>query len=285
MILHTFSRTVRRRCLPLVLIAGASALRADPSDLPAPIIQLTFDDATHRLGNTGTATGVTFNPYNTPYYSSGPSFGPGVVGSAAVFDGASAVQATSTPFASDFSVAFWMKTTSTGGPAEQDQWYWGAGLVDGEIAGGAADWGVSLLHSQVAFGIGDTNSTIVSRSSVNTGNWVFVAATWTASSHTMDLYIDGQHEATFAAGIPAGFRSDNPFLVGADINGELTHGGFFGSLDQIQIFDTALSAPQVSALQASAIPEPSTYAALAGAAVLGRAGARRRKRRPSVLRA
>nr|MBP9912694.1 PEP-CTERM sorting domain-containing protein [Opitutaceae bacterium] len=150
------------------------------------------------------------------------------------------------------------------------QWYQGAGLVDGELGGDTTDWGISQIGTQLAFGIGSSDRTIFSTSSLNTGDWTHVAATWDTSG-IMNLYINGSLEATDALASTDARGTSNQFLIGKDLGS----GFYTGSLDQIRIYDVALSAGQVAAL--AAVPEPATYAAFAGLLALGLAVWRRRR--------
>lgn len=102
-------------------------------------------------------------------------------------------------------ISFWMKTNSYGGTDPNGNWYEGSGLVDAEQAGTHPDWGVSLWQGKIAFGIGagdqhmglgEAGSTMISNASVNTNNWVFVAATWDTNG-TMNIYIDGVLDSTY----------------------------------------------------------------------------------------
>jgi hypothetical protein len=51
------------------------------------------------------------------------------------------------------------------------QWWSGEGLVDGEVAGGMDDFGISLAGNGAAFGVGNPDTTITSTSAVNDGQW------------------------------------------------------------------------------------------------------------------
>lgn len=225
------------------------------------VVELNFDSSD--FTQTGTA-GTTFSPYQGTV-----TFDTGVGGGmAAVFDGSTSLQASDTPVTTALTVSFWMKTTTDNGLIG-DQWYHGAGLVDGELGGDTTDWGLSQIGSQLAFGIGSSDTTLFSTSSVNTGNWIHVAATWDTSG-TMNLYLNGSLEATYGIGSSDLRDTTNPFFIGQDLGG----GTYTGSLDQIRIYDSALSGGRISAL--AAIPEPSTYAAYAGLACLAAALGRRR---------
>ena len=60
-----------------------------------------------------------------------------------------------------FGMAFWMKTGSAGGTGGNN-WFNGAGLVDGEVAGVTNDFGVTLLNGKIAFGVGNLDTTLQS---------------------------------------------------------------------------------------------------------------------------
>ncbi|MDB6164926.1 MAG: LamG domain protein jellyroll fold domain protein [Lacunisphaera sp.] len=234
------------------------------------VINLNFDNPGDRLAQTGSAS-TSFSNYHA-----GLTFETGVNGgTAAVFDGASSLQASDTPLTSALTVSFWMKTTTDNGLAG-DQWYNGAGLVDGELGGDTTDWGISQIGTQLAFGIGSSDTTILSTSNVNTGNWIHVAATWDTSG-AMNLYFNGTLEATNGGASWDDRDTSNQFFIGQDLGADFDNPQqiYIGSLDEIQIYDSALSSGQITAL--AAIPEPATYAIFAGCGALGLALWRRRR--------
>ncbi len=227
------------------------------------VVNLTFDNSDNRLEQTGSA-GTSFSYHTgTVTFETG-----GGGGTAAVFDGATSLQASGTPLTTALTVSLWLKTTSTAGSGPQ--WYYGNGLVDGELGGDTTDWGISQIDSRVAFGIGSSDTTIFSTSSVNTGNWIHVAATWDTSG-TMNLYLNGNLEASTGGTSSDPRDTSNPFFVGQDSNGTF----YTGSLDGIQIYDSALSGGQIAAL--AAVPEPAVGAIILGVFVLGLAGLRQRR--------
>jgi hypothetical protein len=141
-----------------------------------------------------------------------------------------------------FTIAFWLRTTTTG--AAGTQWWQGKGLVDGEVANVANDFGVSLVGTHVAFGIGNPDTTIQSTSNVNDGAWHHVAVTRNATSGAMVLYVDGAQQAT-ATG-PTGTRNAPAILR---VGGLQTSLNFFaGQIDEVRLFSVALTAAQVAAL-------------------------------------
>jgi hypothetical protein len=86
------------------------------------------------------------------------------------------------------------------------------------------------------------------------------------------LYIDGALESTVIASPFTPAPSIAPFLVGGITLGSSTNptGAFNGLIDDVRIYDNALSAADVEALfnPVSAVPEPSTFALASVAIVL-----------------
>lgn len=161
---------------------------------------------------------------------------------AATFDGINGYIQIPAEVGTDFTIAFWMKTTSTGGAGAQ--WYNGSGLVDGEVGGAAADFGTALVGTKVAFGIGNPDTTIMSTSAVNDGAWHHVAVTRNSTSGAMQLYLDGALQA--AATGPTGTRSAPTTLrIGSIQTG---FGYYNGSLDEVRLYNYALAAADVAKL-------------------------------------
>jgi len=141
-----------------------------------------------------------------------------------------------------FTIAFWVKTTTTG--AAGTQWWQGKGLVDGEVANVGNDFGVSLVGGQVAFGVGNPDTTILSTSNVNDGTWHHVAVTRNAATGSMVLYVDGAQQA--AATGPTGTRSAPANLRVGSLQTNLNF--FAGQIDELRLYGAALTAAQVAAL-------------------------------------
>ena len=95
---------------------------------------------------------------------------------------------------------------------------------------------------------GDTyrvNSTTTTRSTVP---WMHVAATYDGSM--IRLYINGVEESNLAANI-AIVTNDVPLSIGAESNGGRL---FQGALDQVRVYNRALSADEVAGLVAGSLP-------------------------------
>lgn len=166
----------------------------------------------------------------------------GAAGKALQFNGTSSNYAIiPRPNWMDWTIAFWVKTTATGGTP---QWYNGQGLVDGEVAGVVDDFGTSLVGNKAAFGVGNPDTTITSTTVINDGQWHHVAAARSALTGLMQLYVDGVLQAS-ATG-PLGPKTSPPNLRLGSIQTGVSGGFFSGTLDDVQIFNRVLSAPEIT---------------------------------------
>ncbi len=183
-------------------------------------------------GNDGTVTGTVTYPA-------------GKLGATAIQFNGSAGNYVMIPLSvsNNFTIAFWVKTTTTGGSG---QWYAGKGLVDGEMPGQVNDFGITLVGTTAAFGVGNPDTTIYTTSAINDGNWHHIAATRDNVSGQMNLYFDGSLQAT-ASG-PTGTRdAPNNLKIGA-VQTLVTGTFLAGAIDDVQIFDRVFSAGEVPSL-------------------------------------
>lgn len=131
----------------------------------------------------------------------------------------------------DFTLEFWMKALSAENGAGacvpgQDGWINGNIIFDRDIYGAVGDYGdfgVSLFEDGLAFGLnkGASGNGLCGSTEVDDGLWHHVAVTRSASSGTLQLWVDGVLDAT-ATG-PTGDASyrngrstsypNDPFLV------------------------------------------------------------------------
>jgi hypothetical protein len=208
------------------------------------------------LGTTATEVPTAWYPFETDALdntgngndgtiSGGVTFPAGKLGAhAARFDGLGNTYIGIPRIISDqFTVAFWMKTTATGG---NGQWWSGEGLIDGEVPNAADDFGISLVGNKAAFGVGNPDTTISTSSAVNDGLWHHVAATRDSVSGAMDLYLDGTLQAT-ATG-PLGAKAAPPMLRIGSLQTGVAGGFFSGSIDDVQIFNRVFEPGEVPSL-------------------------------------
>ena len=184
----------------------------------------------------------TMGTYNGTAYN-GPTYVPGKVGSYAIqFNGTNQYVSINRPISDSWSIAFWIKTTQTSPTG--NQWYLGNGLVDGEVGGITDDFGVSYLNNKVAFGVGNADTTIQSTSTINSGNWVHVACTRDSLTGQMKVYINGTLETTGTG--PTGTKNVPGTLHFGNLQTNINY--FSGSIDQVKIYKSVISAADIAAL-------------------------------------
>jgi hypothetical protein len=155
------------------------------------------------------------------------------------------------PLTGDFTICFRLKTTEQAG--EWGQWYYGRGLVDGEIGGVANDFGVCLADGRIAFGIGNPDVTLLSNSSVNDGAWHAIAVTRTGSE--MKIYIDGVENASRNDG-PTGGRQVSALRIGMQATG--ANGSLSGQIDDVRLYSSASSSYVLAAITGPLTTFPET---------------------------
>jgi hypothetical protein len=225
----------------------------DTTPIPElPVMKARYAFEGHSLDTSGSGNNGTANVLS---YVSGK-----VGAQAAQFNGTSSYVSIPRSVTDDFSVAMWVKTTDNGGWTG-GQWWGGKGLVDGEVAGGGADWGTALVDGKFVLGVGSTggDTTLASSVNINDGAWHHVVATRSNISGAMAVYVDGAPRGSGTG--PTGSRT---FPASLRIGSLQTGNNFLsGTLDDVRLYDRVLTAAEVSEL---AGPLPATPAGLLAAA-------------------
>ena len=139
----------------------------------------------------------------------------------------------------DGSVSCWFKT-SYNAPGVQDL------VINGSYASGGKGYILYLDSSErVGFYLDDNSSPsgVLSTSSVNDGDWHHVVGV--RDSGTMKLYLDGS-EITTGTDNTGNIDISDPLIIGAGQAFGGSVGNFFnGQIDEVAIFDKALTADQI----------------------------------------
>ncbi|MDJ0376193.1 LamG-like jellyroll fold domain-containing protein [Cryobacterium sp. PH31-L1] len=144
----------------------------------------------------------------------------------------------------DFSIELWLKSVSSKGSTCQ-AWSDGTAMTYTTSNGGNLRVGVSLCAGQIIAGSNTNNSAanIVSATGYNDGEWHHVVFT-RAGAGSIVLYVDGAAVKTLAG--PAG----TPTTTTLNFAGSSSN-TYVGTLDEIAVYNTVLSADTVAAHQAA----------------------------------
>jgi hypothetical protein len=144
-----------------------------------------------------------------------------------------------------FSVAAWFKTSQN---FAGDAFIVNKGGSGSETAGKNMNYGIWMTSSEkIRAGFETSSGTdyyISSPASYNDGNWHYAVATYDGSS-TVRLYIDGNQVATkTTSGALPDKTGTQPLRVGA--NSFALNGFFTGNIDEVRVWNRALSASEIS---------------------------------------
>jgi hypothetical protein len=182
----------------------------------------------------------------------GAGYTTGQIGQALALDGvddyATTGYAPNLTMSDSLSVAVWFKTTSVNSG-------WLTGAVNSPYTGYLT---MAAIHPSCAVGqliweMGDNTSTninICTNNIFNDGGWHLAVGVLDRTLQTMTIYVDGMVEgsAPTTALAPLDFTGE-PFFIGAYNNhGSAAGNTFDGAIDDVRVYDRALSASEVGEL-------------------------------------
>jgi hypothetical protein len=118
------------------------------------------------------------------------------------------------------------------------------------------------LQDNLVLELSKTGSAIASSSCgttvLQTNTWYFIAATYDSSAKTVHLYINGVDDgATVYSGtVPASLfiNTSEHVVIGDTVNGSFAN--FNGQIDDVRIYNRALSAAEIAALYGGGCSNP-----------------------------
>ncbi len=176
----------------------------------------------------------------------------GKVGNAIAFNGTDEYVQTECFVRNSYTIEMWVKTEQTAGTGG---WWLGAGLVDGEMPGNVADYGVVLSGTGFALGSGPSSTTIVSGKPINDGLWHYCVATRDIDTGDMKVYVDGQMEGTAEDQDTGITQNVTDFLNIGKIRSDSRY--FDGMIDEIKIYNYAIDEMTVAAKYVAYEPDAS----------------------------
>jgi hypothetical protein len=173
--------------------------------------------------------------------------------------------------AGSFTVAAWIRVPVANLGFSTGHWQT-MHVLSAELPGITYDWGFGVdSNGKIAFGTGGTSDqTLASTTSVNTNNWVFVAATRTVSNNSVSIYVNDGAAVTGTLSTGAatrGLTANGVLRLGAGDDGGVSFGGniaavfgYTAALTSSQILDTfnatkgsyGFSSPTTTSLSAAA---------------------------------
>lgn len=143
----------------------------------------------------------------------------------------------------DLTIEMWIKTTMVG---DTGAFYRGAALFDADTPGNANDFGATLVESNFAFGTGNPDTSALSQTAVNTGEWVHVAGVRNRSTGMVRVLVNGLVESTLISNsrLPLD-GADFPGLGGHFDKGSF-YNGYVGSVDEIRLWNVARTPREIA---------------------------------------
>jgi hypothetical protein len=215
-------------------------------------------DATDETGNyDGTASNVIYNEYDGT--ATNVTYATGKFGNAAVFNGSSSK--IELPFNlqnTAFSVSFWAKNT-----LDSNNYY----LIANNSGSAQSGWHIGGANSSgtvynFRINNGSSNYLLLDSGTVDDSDWHHVVVTWdnTTNANGAKIYINGSLSSQGTSTSSTNFSFTNSTIqLMAEPSGSLRSNG---NLDQVRIYDKAISAANVSTLYAETLATSQTNISL-----------------------
>lgn len=208
---------------------------------PQPVVYYTFDELGEVVpdasgnGNDGT-------PKGDLKLSNDGKFGKSFE-----FNGTDAYVELKRVIQDDFTLMAWIKTDKPG-IRLGNQGYQGSGLIWSDVGGVANDFILAVLGTQLSFFCGNPDTSVNSDADVVTGEWVHVAATRSAKQGKIAIYIDGKNEKTIDHANKGPLDALPTIAIGGNV---LDSRYYTGLVDEVKIFDAALTEPEIQQVSAA----------------------------------
>jgi hypothetical protein len=150
----------------------------------------------------------------------------------------------------DITVCFWIRTTDS----NEGNWPFAVFLVDRDMFGPSRDWSVGLGQGgRIQFNTGSPgtdsqDNVLTCPKHVNDGTWVHVAVVRSTTDATKRIYVNGRLEASSNFDAEPFENTGLDIYIGASVCDTMQHRFFNGSMDDVMIYDRALSDDEVKSI-------------------------------------
>ncbi len=219
-----------------------------------------------------TGGGTVFNATGSNHgTATGTTIASGKFGNGRSFSGSSEYITIGVPLTPTGSktIAFWINTTASTNQVVYDNSGNSSAGNGITIDINSTPGKIRVMHAKGT--PGTYNYSVVSSASINDGSWHHIAYTWdgTATAGGVKLYIDGTQNATGVAASTTDNTPTNNLRLGA-VSGGSPGSYFSGNLDEVQIFNRALSSMEITGMSnppssgmqfmfQSTNPDPNSY--------------------------
>lgn len=165
------------------------------------------------------------------------------------FDGTDDYISISRPVSDDFTISAWVNKSASllnNGACADDQFYCGYGIVDGETPTVTNDFALGIKDNKVIFGTGNPDTNVLTTTTLTTGQWYHVAATRVKSTGAIKIYLNGIEEDNDTGGTNS-LTAPTDLTIGVS-SPTVLRGYFNGLIDDVRLYDTALSPTEISNL-------------------------------------
>ena len=156
---------------------------------------------------------------------------------------------------SDFTIAFWMKTTNTNWVSPISKHYAGYWngyyfSINNEDGGYCTDDG-HIMFYVAAGGEGDG----CSNNSVNTDEWIFITGVYNSDANTIKLYVNGDQQSDVGS-VSGEIDNTHDLLIGCGTTTEYGYIYFKGEIDDIRMYNRVLIEYEIQILYHENEEEP-----------------------------
>jgi len=170
----------------------------------------------------------------------------GKLGKCFEFDGVNSYVELKRVIQDSFTLMVWIKADKPGPAGTQA--YQGTGLIWSDVGGTANDFVFALLEKKLSFFCGNPDTSVNSDNDVVTGDWVHIAAVRDLNAGEISIYINGKKDKSIAHGNKGSLNALPTIAIGGNV---LDNRYYTGLMDEVKIFDTALTEQEIQKASSS----------------------------------